>query len=212
MFEHLAPPSADNSSYTTGKCLITQPKTRPNYLPWISYADTDIIQALATLVMCCPAVLVCYSAITRYVFREFEQEEICQLCPFIGKAVQLSKSSSAPWNNEVFLFFTRTYIKNPLLHEVLHLCLIDLIRQLNQKCITQVHFLIYDPQLNILPTWYAMLRGHFKESKIEIVLHDRVYVSIASATRTHGRYQIQPIQAPCEAIGLSFELHFLSIM
>ena len=29
-------------------------------------------------------------------------------------------------------------------------------------------------------TWYSMLRDHFIDSKVNIVLHDREYVSIAS--------------------------------
>ena len=69
IFEHLAPQSIDDQSGATGKWLITQPKTRPNYLSWITYANTDVLQAPGTEVLCCPADLVSYSAITRYVIR-----------------------------------------------------------------------------------------------------------------------------------------------
>ena len=77
-----------------------------------------------------------------------------------------------------------------MLLEVLHLCLINLVRQLDQKCNTQVHIPIYDLErpINILPTWYTMLtEDHFIESNIEIVFHDRVWVYIASVTVTHSR-------------------------
>ena len=49
---------------------------------------------------------------------------------------------------------------------------------------TRVHFRIYDPERSIdsLPDWYAMLREQFTGSNIEQVLHDPVYVSIASIT------------------------------
>ena len=62
-------------------------------------------------------------------------------------------------------------------------------RQPIQKRIARVHFPIYDPErsINLLPTWYAMLRDHFTESNIDIVLHDRVYVSIASVPLTRER-------------------------
>ena len=58
----------------------------------------------------------------------------------------------------------------------------DLIQKLTQAHSTQVRFLIYDPErsINILPAWYSMLRDHFIESNIDIILHDRGYVSIAS--------------------------------
>ena len=36
IFEHLAPQPIDDQSSATGKWLITQPKTRPNYLSWIT--------------------------------------------------------------------------------------------------------------------------------------------------------------------------------
>ena len=126
---------------------------------------------------------------TRYVIREYGQEEIFQLRPVIGEAVHLAKSPIAPSTNEVFLLFTRASNKHPMLHEVLHLCLFNLIRQLDQNCIAEVRFPIYDPECsnNILPTWYAILKDHFTESNTEIVLQGRAYVSIASATATNGR-------------------------
>ena len=37
----------------------------------------------------------------------------------------------------------------------------------------------------MLPTWYATLRDHFAGQNLEIILHDRVYVSIASVTSLH---------------------------
>ena len=42
IFEHLAPQPKDDRSSATGKWLVTQLKTRPNYLPWITYSNTDI--------------------------------------------------------------------------------------------------------------------------------------------------------------------------
>ena len=69
IFEHLAPQPTDDQSSATGKWLITQPKTRPNYLPWITCANTDILQAPGTVVLFCPADLVSYLATTRHVIR-----------------------------------------------------------------------------------------------------------------------------------------------
>ena len=184
ILQHLAPQPDGDQSNTTGKWLITQPKTRPNYLPWITYANTDILQAPGTVILCCPADLLSYSATTRYVIREYGQENIFRLRPAVGTAIRLVRSSTAPWNNEIFLLCTRASNKHPPLHEVLHACLTNLILQLHRNRITRIHLPMYDPErsMNLLPAWYATLRDHFADQNIAIILHDRVYVSIASVT------------------------------
>ena len=184
IFEHLASQPKEDQSSATGKWLITQPKTRPNYLPWITYANTDILQAPGTVVLCCPADLVSYSATTRYVIREYGHENKFRLRPAISTAVRLVHSPSAPWSNEIFLLCTRAANKHPLLHEVLHACLTNLIHKLHQNRITEVQLPMYDPErsIKLLPARYATLRDHFTEQNPTIVFHDRVYVSIASVT------------------------------
>ena len=183
ILQHLAPQPDGDQSNTTGKWLITQPKTRPNYLPWITYANTDILQAPGTVILCCPADLLSYSATTRYVIREYDQENILRLRPAVGTAIRLVRSPTAPWNNEIFLLCTRASNKHPLLHEVLHACLTNLILQLHRNRITRIHLPMYDSERSmILPAWYATLRDHFANQNIAIILHDRVYVSIASVT------------------------------
>ena len=184
ILQHLAPRPTDDQSNTTGKWLITQPKTRPNYLPWITYDNTDILQAPGAVILCCPADLLSYSATIRYVIREYGQENIFRLRPSVGTAIRLVRSPTAPWNNEIFLLCTRASNKHPLLHEVLHACLTNLITQLHRNHITRIHLPIYDPErsMNLLPAWYATLRDHFADHNIAIILHDRVYVTIASIT------------------------------
>ena len=181
ILDHLTP-RQDNQSTVTGKLLTTHPKFKPNYLSWISYEETDILQARGTVAICCPADLLSYSAMARYVIREYGQEEIFRLRPTVGKAIRLARSPNAPWNNEMFLIFTRASNKHPILHDVLHLCLTDLVQKLTRAQMTRIHLPIHDPErsINLLPAWYSMLRDHFIDSNIDIVLHDRVYVSIAS--------------------------------
>ena len=91
-------------------------------------------------------------------------------------AVRLVNSPTAPWDNDIFLLCTRASNKHPKLHEVLHLCLTNLIHQLHLNHTTKIHFLIYDPErsINLLPAWYATLSDHFTDLNLEIVLHDRV--------------------------------------
>ena len=175
-------PAQDNQSTAKGKLLTTHPKVKPSYLPWITYEETDILQALGTVVICCPVDLLSHSAMARYVIREYGQEEILRLRPALGKAIHLIKSPSTPWNNDIFLLFTRASNKHPMLHDVLHLCLIDLTQKVALAQIIRVHLPIYEPErsINILPAWSSMLRDHSIDSDIIIVLHDRVYVSSAS--------------------------------
>ena len=66
----------ENHAEETGKWLISQPKIRPSHVSWITYSDTDILQASGTLVLCCPADLHSQSATIRYIIREYRQEII----------------------------------------------------------------------------------------------------------------------------------------
>ena len=140
------------------------------------------MQALGAVVICCSVDLLSHSAMARYVIREYGQEEIFRLRPAVGNAIHLVMSPSAAWNNDMFLLFTRASNKHPMLHDKLHQCLTDLIQKLTLAQITRVHLPVYDPErsINILPAWYSMLRDDFIDSDINLVLHDRVYVSIAS--------------------------------
>ena len=165
------------------KLFTTHPKFKPNYRPWITYDETNILRAGGSVVVCCPVHLISYSAMTRYVIRESGLGEIFRLRPGIGKEMHLVMSPNAPLNNDIFLLFTRASSKHPMLHEVLHLCLTDLVKKFTQAHTIQFRFPIYDRErsVNKLPAWYSMLRDHFIESNIDIVLHDdMVYVSIAS--------------------------------
>ena len=89
ILDHLTP-SQDNQNTVTGKLLTTHPKVKPNYFPWITYAETDILQARGTVVICCPADLLSHSAMARYVIREYGQEENFKRRPAVGKAIQLA--------------------------------------------------------------------------------------------------------------------------
>ena len=154
IFEHLTPQPIDINDDAAGKWLITQPRTRPSYVPWITYSNTDILQAPGTVVLCCPADSFSYSATACYVIREYGQENIFRLKPSVGTAVRLDRSPTAPWNNQIFLLRTGASNKHPLLHETLHACLTHLLHQLHQCRVTRFHLPIYDPErsINLLST------------------------------------------------------------
>ena len=184
VFGHLTPQPTNNHEEDTGKWLITQSKIRPNLVPWIIYCNTHILQAPGTVVMCCPAYLQSHSATVRYIIREYGQENIFRLKLSLGNAIRLKHSPTAPWDNQIVLMCTRASYKHPLLHETRHICLTYLSHQLHQYGITQIHIPIFDPErsINLLPAWYDTLRDHFTGQNLEIILHDRVYVSIESIT------------------------------
>ena len=176
IFEHVTLQTINTNDHPAGKWLITRPRTRPNYVLWITYSDTDILRAQGTIVLCCPADLLSYSATTRYVIREYGQENIFRLRPSVGTALRLAHSPTDPWDNQIFLLCTRASNKHPLLHDILHACLTHLLHQLHQHNIMQLHLPIHDPErsINLLSNWYAMLRDHFTNHDIDIILHDRV--------------------------------------
>ena len=86
VFEHLTPQPIDEQENAAGKWLITQPRTKPNYVPWITYSNADILQASGTIVLCCAADILSFSATTRYVIREYGQENIFRLKTSVGTA------------------------------------------------------------------------------------------------------------------------------
>ena len=127
----------------------------------------------------------------RYVIREYGQEAIFRR-PAIGKALHLPRSSNviptARENDFVFLF-TRSFSKYPLFHGIFLLCLLGLSNTLPTEIVKSLQFVIHDPEryANLLPTWYSMREGHFLDANVKIVLHDRVFLSIAWITTANSK-------------------------
>ena len=88
------------------KSVDNEPKGQAE-LPWITYGETDVLQARGTVVVCCPANLMSHSALTRYVIREYGQEKMFRQRPTMGQAMYLTKSPTAPWTNDIFFYFSR---------------------------------------------------------------------------------------------------------
>ena len=76
VFGHLTPQPTNNHEKDTGKWLITQPKIRPNHVPWIIYSNTDILQVPGTVVLCCPADLQSHSSTIWYTFANMAGKHI----------------------------------------------------------------------------------------------------------------------------------------
>ena len=67
-------------------------------------------------------------------------------------------------------------------HESLHLCLTELVQLLQKGRISTIHFQMVNTEKpgNNLETWYRTISDYFDGTGLQKVLHDRVYVSIAS--------------------------------
>ena len=67
-------------------------------------------------------------------------------------------------------------------HEFLHLCLEELVQPLLNDRLDLIRFPAVDAErpCNNIESWYRVLTVHFTDTGINIVLHDRVYVSTAA--------------------------------
>ena len=137
------------------------------------------------LVICCPADLITYSATTRYIIREYGTEVIFSRRPATGSVIHLDPSVTNKPDHHVFLMFTRATNRDPLYNETLHICLGNLLERLVETNVRDIHFPIIDPERpdNNLFNWYNCLTDYFADERIDVYLHDRVYVSIAAISQ-----------------------------
>ena len=127
-----------------GKELVYHQPNRPNYSEFITYSDSDLLQAPGTIAIGCPADLISYSAVTRYVLREFGVERLFRLRPAVTRVMRVQQPLTFTPNNDVILMFTRASNKHPMYHESLHLCLEELVHTLINDRINTIHFPVVD--------------------------------------------------------------------
>ena len=165
-----------------GKEFVYRGLFRPNSAEFIVYEQEDLLQVQDAIAICCPADLISFSAVTRYVLREYGVDAIFNRRPQVGSVVHLDPSVTLLPNKHVFLLFTRANNRQVLLHETLHRCLEALVEELYKLGLVDIHFPIIDTERshNNLSNWYNLLSDYFADTDITVHLHDRVYVSIAS--------------------------------
>ena len=164
-----------------GKEFIYRGYFRPNSADFILYDQTDLLQVQSVIAIGCPADLISYSAVTRYVLREYGTEAIFERRPQVGSVIHLDPAVTLTPDKHVFLMITRATNRDPLLHETLHSCLSVLSAKLNELDLRELHMPIIDAERshNNLNNWYQLLVDYFADTNIYVHLHDRVYVSIA---------------------------------
>ena len=179
----LLPNACDDAlSKDPGRELVYHGAARPQLVDYVQYANTDFLQTPHHIVLCCPANLETSSAALRYVIREHGADAIFQLRPEVGNIVTLPMSLIDGHPQTIHLLITRATPRCPMLADILFGCLDHLKTLLERLEAIEVHFAIVDPERPIrnLFDFYACLMDVFADTPLTVVLHDRVYVSIAS--------------------------------
>ena len=137
--------------------------------------------------MCCPADLNTNSAALRYILRECGIDNIFPLRPKVGEVLTIPASSFLD-NEIVHLLITRPSQRAPQITDDLFLCLKHLKVFLLSIETPDIHFPIVDPERppHSLDNFYHSVIVVFAGTGITVILHDRVYVSIASIGQFPG--------------------------
>ena len=162
--------------------LIYHGAVRRQLVDYVQYANTDFLQAPHHIVLCCPANLENNSAALRYVIREHGADTIFQLRPEIGNILTLPTSLIDGQPQTIHLLITRATPRCTMLADSLFVWLEHLKTLLERLEAIEVHNALIDPERPIrnLFDFYACLMETFADTPLSVVLHDRVYVSIAS--------------------------------
>ena len=116
------------------------------------------------------------SAMANTVVREFGRDELFKLRPQVGQVLTVRRDVQSC----VHLLCTRASSQNPIFTEDLDACLTRLAERFNFGERTKLHFPIIDPERGAmtLRVLYSLLDRLYKDTTVQVVLHDRVYVTI----------------------------------
>ena len=177
-------PNACNDLLTNdpGRELVYHGAARPQLVDYVHYANTDFLQAPHHNVLCYPANLETNSAALRYIIREHGADTFFQLRPEVGNILTLPTSFIDGQPQTIHLLITRATPRCPMLADTLFACLEHLKTLLERLEAIDAHFAIIDPDRPVrnLFNFYACLMDTFADTSLSVVLHDRIYVSIAS--------------------------------
>ena len=113
---------------------------------YISYDTTDFLQAEGHIALTCPADLETSSAALRYVLRECNKKQVFPLRPQVGEILPLTPMITNKPAQTIHLLITRANQRAPLIADDFQLCLRKLVAWLEARGISQIHFLILDPE------------------------------------------------------------------
>ena len=171
-----------------GRQIVFPGALRPNLVDYVAYDQIDFLQVQGHIAICCPVDLNTSSAALRFILRECGHEEIFQLRRKVGGVLTIPSSLSFVDNQNIHLLITRPSQRPPQITDDFFLCLEHLKASLLFNESLDIHFPTVGPErpLRSLDSFYHSVMDVFAGTGITVILHDRVYVSIASTAQFPG--------------------------
>ena len=164
------------TSDSVSRCLTTQLGRiycmRPN----------RFLAGQCNIAICCPVDLNTNSAALRYILRKCGSDNVSPFPPKAGEVLTIPASLAFPDDQVIHVLIARPSQRASQITDDFFLCLEHLKASLLSNDTPSVHFPIVDPErpLRSLDSLYHSVMEVFAGTGITVILHDCVYVSIAS--------------------------------
>ena len=155
---------------------------RPDYSAFISYSDEDFLQVQGHMVLAMPADMNPKSAMAQAILREYDKERIFKLRPKVGSVIHVDSTITGQPGTNLWLLIVRSSQRQVVLMEDLYSTLKELAERFPDDNPALLHLPMLDMErgLNHLPNLYSLLDEVFQQSRVGIVLHDRIFVTIGN--------------------------------
>ena len=154
---------------------------RPDYSDLIWFDDSDFSQQYGNIVIAMPADLQPKSAVARAILREQDPERVFKLKPRVGHLLHLNPRFTGIPGHNILLLITRASSRDVVLTEDWIQSLMELANLFHEDNPGIIRMLTVDAErgVNNLASLYNTLDDVFRDTYASVVLHDRVFVSIA---------------------------------
>ena len=167
---------------TVGRMLIFRnTMKRPDYSELIWFDESDFSQQYGNIVIAMPADLQPKSAVARAILREQDPERVFKLKPRVGHLLHLNPRFTGIPGHNILLLITRASSRDVVLTEDWIQSLMELANLFHEDNPGIIRMLTVDAErgVNNLASLYNTLDDVFRDTYASVVLHDRVFVSIA---------------------------------
>ena len=162
-----------------GREIVYPDSLRTNLVEYIFCELNDFRQAAADIASVCPADFVTSSAALRYVLHECGKEQVFSLQQQVGKVLTLTLSKTKKPSQKIHLMIVRANQRAPLIADDFLLCLEKLKHWLGDRGASNIYFPKLDPERPVysLGKLYQVMTDLFAGTNINVILHNRMYVS-----------------------------------
>ena len=167
---------------TVGRMMIFRNSMkRPDYSEFIWFDESDFSQQYGNIVIAMPADLQPKSAVARAILREQDPERVFKLKPRVGHLLHLNPRFTGIPGHNILLLITRASSRDVVLTEDWMQSLMELANLFHEDNPGVIRMLTIDAErgVNNLASLYSTLNDVFRDTYASVVLHDRVFVSIA---------------------------------